>query len=109
MATTAAANTFLQRLIGAMALDTAIYEEVEADEGATTQAFAVVLLSSLAAGVGARGLGGYSLANVAFISVVALLSWAAWAVVTYEIGAKLLPEPTTDVDVGQLLRTIGFS
>ena len=43
--TTTATNSFLQRLLGAMALDTAIYEEVEADTGATTQACAVVLLS----------------------------------------------------------------
>src|SRR5437879_13652009 len=79
MATNTATNTFLQRLIGAAALDAAIYEEVEADETATTQAFAVVLLSSLAAGVGARGFGGYSIGNVTFISAVALLAWAAWA------------------------------
>ena len=53
MATTAGTNTYTQRLIGAAALDTAIYEEVEADRGATAQACAVVVMSSLAAGVGA--------------------------------------------------------
>ena len=58
MATTTTSNTFLQRLIGAAALDIAIYEEVEADRGATGQALAVVVLSSLAGGLGARGLGG---------------------------------------------------
>ncbi len=55
MATLTGKNSFLQRLIGALALDVAIYEEVEGDRGATTQAFAVVVLSSLAAGIGARG------------------------------------------------------
>jgi hypothetical protein len=109
MTTSPATNTFLQRLIGAMALDVAIYEEVEADRGATTQAFAVVLLSSLAAGVGARGLGENSLPSIAFISIVSLLAWAAWALVTFEIGARILPEPQTEVDVGELLRTIGFA
>ena len=108
MATTAT-NSFVQRLIGAMALDVAIYEEVEADPAATTQAFAVVVLSSLAAGFGARGLGGGSLENITFISIIALLAWAAWALVTFEIGSRLLPEPQTEVDVGQLLRTIGFA
>jgi len=29
-------NSFLQRVIGALALDVAIYEEVEGDRGATT-------------------------------------------------------------------------
>lgn len=107
--TTTATNGFLQRLIGAAALDTAIYEEVEADPGATTQACAVVLLSSLAAGIGARGLGENSVGNIAFISIVALLAWAAWAVVTFEIGVRLMPERQTRADVGQLLRTIGFA
>jgi hypothetical protein len=102
-------NTFLQRLIGAAALDVAIYEEVEGDDTATTQAVAVVLLSSLAAGIGAGDLGGTSLSNIVFISTVSLLAWAAWAVVTYEIGTRILPGMRTHADVGQLLRTIGFS
>ena len=102
-------NSFLQRLIGAAALDTAIYEEVEADRSATIQACAVVVMSSFAAGVGARGLGGTSPSNVLFIAIVALIAWAAWALITFEIGARLLPEPQTSVDVGELLRTTGFA
>ena len=109
MANTNTNNTFLQRLIGAAALDVAIYEEVEADPGATGQAMVVVVLSSLAGGLGARGLGGSSPSNIAFISVVALMAWAAWAVVTYHVGGRLFPEPQTRVDVGELLRTIGFA
>jgi len=109
MATTTATNTFLQRLIGAAALDTAIYEEVEADETATIQAFAVVILSSLAAGVGARGFGGHTVDNIAFVSTISLLTWAAWALITFEIGVRLMPKPQTRSDVGELLRTIGFA
>ena len=109
MAVPVATNSFVQRLIGAMALDAAIYEEVEADAYATSQAFAVVLVSSLAAGLGARGLGGMTVGNVAFIGIVALMSWASWALVIYAIGAHLMPEPDTSVDVGQLLRTLGFA
>jgi hypothetical protein len=109
MAPTTANNSFLQRLIGAAALDVAIYEEVEADRGATVQAFAVVIASGLAAGLGARGLGDTSVAAAVFIGVLALLAWAAWALLTFEIGARILPEPQTSVDVGELLRTIGFA
>ena len=109
MATTTMSNSFLQRLIGAMALDAAIYEEVEADRAATTQAVLVVIASSLAAGVGARPFGGQTFANVAFFGMVSLIAWAAWAVVTFEIGGRLLPQPQTRVDVGELLRTTGFS
>lgn len=109
MATPSVRNSFLQRIIGAAALDVAIYEEVEADPGATTQACAVVVLSSLAAGIGARGLGEQTLTNVVFITVVSLMAWAAWALVVFEIGSRIMPAPQTRVDVGQLLRTIGFA
>jgi hypothetical protein len=109
MATATARNTLLQRLIGAAALDTAIYEEVEADPAATAQAFGVVIFASLAAGVGAMRVGDITIAGVFFYSSVALIAWVAWALVTFEIGARLMPAPQTRVDVGQLLRTIGFA
>jgi hypothetical protein len=109
MASETVTNSFLQRLIGAAALDAAIYEEVEADPAAMGQALVVVVLSSLAAGFGASGLGGASIANIGFISIVALIAWAAWALITFEIGARLMPQPQTRVDVGQLMRTIGFA
>ena len=107
--TTTATNTFLQRLIGAAALDPAIYEEVEADAKATGQALSVVIASSFAAGLGARSWGGTTFGNVAFFGLVSLLAWAAWAVLTFQIGTRILPEAQTRADVGQLLRTIGFA
>ena len=109
MATTTVRNSFLQRLIGAAALDTAIYEEVEADPSATAQAFLIVVAASLAAGLGARGLLDVTLAGMLFYSAIALIAWAAWALLVFEIGARLMPAPQTRVDVGQLLRTIGFA
>jgi hypothetical protein len=101
-------NTFLQRLIGAAALDAAIYEEVEADPGAIVQATIIVVVSSLASGVGATGFGG-RISGAPFFAIAALMSWAAWALVVYEIGGRLMPEPQTRVGLGQLLRTIGFA
>ncbi|HXI30617.1 MAG TPA: YIP1 family protein [Vicinamibacterales bacterium] len=111
MASTAASPStrFVMRLIGAVSVDPLTYEEVEADRTATGQALLVVILSSLGAGIGARGFGSGSLEVMAFISGVATIAWAAWALVTYQIGAKLMPEPQTRADVGELLRTIGFS
>lgn len=104
----AATNSFIQRLIGAAACDVAIYEDVEADRGATLQAFLVVLLSSIAGGIGISGLTGGPV-SIPFFSIVALLAWAAWALLTYTIGVYLLPEPQTRADTGELLRTIGFA
>ena len=109
MATMTATNSFTQRLIGAMSLDAAIYEEVEADRTATGQALAVVLLSSVAAGIGARGLAETSAASIIFITTLSLVAWVAWALLTFEIGGRLMPEPQTRVDAGELLRTIGFA
>ena len=108
MATTIRANTFLQRLIGAAALDTAIYEEVEADPAATAQAMGVVVLSSIAMGIGARGLGGGT-ATIAIFGVIALVTWAAWALLMFEVGARLLPGRQTRSNPYELLRTTGFA
>ena len=109
MVTTTMTNTFLQRLIGAAALDSAIYEEVEGDRGATGQALTVIVLSNLAAGVGARGLGATTLLNAVFFAIVALMAWGAWALLTLQIGSRILPESRTHVDMGELLRTTGFA
>src|SRR5438067_1562500 len=109
MATTTATNSFLMRIIGAAALDVAVYEEVEADHSANAQALAVVVLSSLAAGIGAAGRDGMSIVSAFWVVGISLALWCAWAVVTFQIGAHILPEPQTRVDVGELMRTIGFS
>jgi hypothetical protein len=94
-------------MIRAAKLDANIYEEVEADKGAMGQAMGVVVMSSVAAGIGAisaTGLSGLILGTIA-----ALGSWFIWAFLTYFIGTRLLPEPQTKADYGELLRTIGFS
>ena len=41
--------------------------------------------------------------------LTALVSWFVWAYLIYFVGAKLFPEPTTQSNPGELLRTIGFS
>jgi len=98
-------STFAHRLAGAAALDVATYEEVEADRAATVQAMAVVVVSSLATGAGAFA----SVGDILLWSIVALLGWAAWALLVMQVGGRLLPEPDTRVDVTELLRTVGFA
>jgi hypothetical protein len=41
--------------------------------------------------------------------IAALIAWFLWAFLAFLIGTKLLPEPQTRSDVGELLRTTGFS
>jgi hypothetical protein len=84
-------STFLRRLIGAVALRAKTYEEIEADQRANGQAVVVVVLSSVAAGLGAHGFGAGDVGDVAFFSAVALMAWVAWAFVVYEIGTRILP------------------
>jgi hypothetical protein len=100
-------STFKDRIIRAAKLDVHLYEEVEADKGAMGQAMGVVVLSSIAAGIGSIGRVG--LGGILLGTVTALIGWYVWAYLTYLIGTKLLPEPQTKADPGELLRTIGFS
>ena len=50
--------SMVDRMIRAAKLDAQLYEEVEADKGALGQAMGVVVLASIANGVGSGRLGG---------------------------------------------------
>jgi hypothetical protein len=97
----------MDRMIRAAKLDVSLYEEVEADRDAMGQAIAVVLLASLAAGIGNLARGG--MMGLIGGALAALLSWYIWAYLTYFIGTRLLPEPQTHSTPGELLRTLGFA
>ena len=95
------------RMIRAAKLDVNLYEEVEADKSAFSQAMGVVVLSGVAAGVGSIGSAG--LTGIFTGTIAALVGWFIWAYITYIVGTKILPQPQTKADYGELLRTIGFS
>ena len=100
-------HDFTDRMLRAAKLDVNLYEEVEADTSAMGQAMGVVILASLAAGIGStavQGVGGIIVGTLA-----SLAGWYIWAYLTYFIGTKFLPEPQTQTNPGELLRTIGFS
>ena len=100
-------DTFKDRIIRAAKLDVSLYEEVEADRSAMGQAMGVVVLSAIAAGIGSIGTTG--VAGIFMGTLAALVGWYVWAYITYYIGTKILPEPQTKADLGELLRTIGFA
>jgi len=100
-------QNYIDRIVRAAKLDIHLYEEVEADKGAMGQAMGVVVLSSIAAGIGSIGTIGVK--GIIIGAITALIAWYVWAYMTYFIGAKILPEPQTKADHGELLRTIGFS
>jgi hypothetical protein len=98
-------------MIRAAKLDATLYEEVEADTEAMGQAVGVVVLSSVAAGIGTITRGGFAgvLPSILLGTIFALIGWFVWAYLTYFIGTKFLSERRTKADLGELLRTIGFS
>lgn len=98
-------STFGERMLRAAKLDAAVYEEVEADAGATGQAMAVVALAALAAGIAMRG----GVRALLVTTIASVFGWAVWALLIYWIGARWLPEAETRADWSQLLRTLGFA
>jgi hypothetical protein len=100
-------GSFKDRIFRAAKLDVSLYEEVEADKGALGQSMGVVVLSSVAAGLASISTAGFG--GIFVGTITALIGWYVWAYLTYFIGTKLLAEPQTKANPGELLRTIGFS
>jgi hypothetical protein len=94
-------------MIRAAKLDVTLYEEVEADPTATGQATLVVILAGVAAGIGNLAQAG--IPGLVVGTLAALAGWYVWAFLVYWIGTRMLPEPQTRADHGELLRTVGFS
>lgn len=95
------------RMLRAALLQGSLYEEVEADRGATSQAFAVVVIAAVATGIGALGNSGA--VGLLWHTLLDVALWYAWAWLTLFIGTRLLPTPETGADLGELLRTLGFA
>ena len=99
---------FTKRFMGALALDPATFEDVEADRRAGAQAAMVVLLACVAAGFATVGSTTMTLSTFIMGAVSALFAWVVWALAITTIGIHLLPEPETNSRPGELLRTMGF-
>jgi hypothetical protein len=99
--------TLTGRLVGVLKLDAQAYEDIEHDRKATAQALTVVILGSLAAGLGA----GLTFGATALVreTVGGVAGWVMWAGVTYLLGTRVWPDSETRTDMGELLRVIGFS
>ena len=95
------------RMLRAAKLDVKLYEEVEADSTATQEAMIVVIMTSVAAGISSIGIVG--IGGLILGTIIALVCWYIWAALTYFIGTKLLAEPQTKTNMGELLRVLGYS
>ena len=88
----------LDRVIRAARLDASLYEEVEADPSSMGQAMTVVVLASIAGGIGTAGIEGQP--GLVLGLILNLVGWYIWAFLTYFIGTRLLPQPSTEADIG---------
>jgi hypothetical protein len=105
-------NSLTDRMVRAARLETSLYNEVEADTSATSQALTVVVITALAGGIGAalgQALGGRpaGIAGGLIGGIFAeLLGWLVWSYVMYFVGTRVFHGTAT---YGELLRTLGFA
>ncbi|MFO8048991.1 MAG: hypothetical protein R6U29_08160 [Desulfosudaceae bacterium] len=73
-------SQLIDRMLRAAKLDVNLYEEVEADQSAMGQAMIVVILASLAAGIGTINTAG--IMGIVIGTLTALAGWFIWAYLT---------------------------
>jgi hypothetical protein len=99
-------KTLVIRMWRAALLDADLYEDVESDPRLVWQALVVVALVSLAGGVGA----GWPHPGAMVLGAAILFAgWFGWAAVSTWVGTRFFPEPETECDFSEMLRTIGFA
>ena len=98
----------ISRMIRASMLDSDLYEEVESDSSAITQAVLIVVVVAIAKGVATLSATG-SILGIALGIIAGLLSLALWAFITYMVGTKLLKTGDTVSSWGELARVTGFA
>ena len=100
----------LSRMLGAAMLNPDTYEDVEHDSSATWQAILVVILVSVAGGIGGILAGdGDFLRGVVFGIIRGVVSWAVWALAAMLVGTTILKTAATHADWGQVARGTGFA
>lgn len=112
-------TSFPRRVWRTALLHADTYEEVEADRDSIGQAFAIVLMASSAAALGAwiRVESGHPLPQNALplplhlllLALEPMIVWLLNAVFTYMVGATFLRGPETETDYVEVLRTTGFA
>ena len=106
---TQTAGSITDRMLGALRLDDATYEQIEADPKATGEAAFVVVGSSLVAAAGyALRLGGE--VNAGLLGAIGeLIGWGVYAWLAWLVGTKLIPGPNTKSTWSEVARTLGYA
>jgi hypothetical protein len=113
-----ASGALFPRMLRAAKVESQLYEEVEADSGATGQALLVVVMASLSAGIGhgiggliKGGSGGIGLffTNLITGALGSLIAWFIFSLLCFWLGTTLFKGPNTKSTLGELLRVLGFA
>jgi len=102
-ASASGSHSFVQRVIGALRLDAATYEEIEHDPSALGQSAGVVAAAGVAAAIGSAGQGGGGAVGAMLGS---LLGWALSTLFIWVVGVYFMKHTS---DYKELLRTLGFA
>ena len=101
---------YLEKLYRAVILDSELYEEVEADKTLTRQALMTVALVAIIEGIFSLGAQNQGLLIGLSQSILGSITrWVMWAFFIAFVGTRILPEPETESNTGELLRTLGFA
>jgi hypothetical protein len=106
-------NAIISRVMRVFTFDLTVFQEVEEDQTATQQAWAIVVIAALASGVGS-GIGNIIsgggflglILGLILTPILALIGYFLWAFVTYWIGVNLFQGET---DFEEMQRVIGFA
>lgn len=113
-----ASGALFPRMLRAAKVEPQLYEEVEADSGATGQALLVVVMASLSAGIGHGisglingGPGGIGLFVTSLVTgaIGSLIAWFIFSLLCFWLGTTLFKGPDTKSTLGELLRVLGFA
>ena len=96
--------SFGDRIVGAMKLNPATFQEVENDPTAMGQAVGVIVLAAVASGIGAIWFTG--LTGLVMGVLRALVAYLIWAAIVWLIGTKVMPEPATKADFPETFRVV---
>ncbi|MFH1414945.1 MAG: hypothetical protein ABIH89_02530 [Elusimicrobiota bacterium] len=97
----------IARILRVLKLEDELYREVESVPDAISEAVIIVIISSIAAGIGS--LGKIGLTGIIIITLGSLVNWIIWAFLVYFIATNIIRGSRVYLSQGDFLRVVGFA